>query len=127
MSQDTRSLIKIILVLELILLVAGMFFIKNHLSYALGILLGTAVSAARLVLLERALNKSVDMSPTDAQNYTRLQYGLRMIGILAIAFAAIKLPFINVWAFVIGLLPVQPAVYIYGFINSRKKGSDAAR
>ncbi|MBQ6555482.1 MAG: ATP synthase subunit I, partial [Firmicutes bacterium] len=90
MSHDTKSLIKIILVLELIVLVIGMFFIKNPLSYALGILLGTAVSAARLVLLERALNKAVDMSPTDAQNYTRLQYSLRMIGILAIAFAAIK-------------------------------------
>lgn len=126
MSNETKSLIKIILVLELIALVIGMFFIKNPLSYALGILLGTAVSAARLVLLERALKKAVDMSPTDAQNYTRLQYGLRMIGILAIAFAAIKLPFINVWAFVVGLLPVQPAVYIYGLMN-REKGGDAAR
>ncbi|MBR6399627.1 MAG: ATP synthase subunit I [Firmicutes bacterium] len=116
MSKVSKQTVKIMLVLELVALVAGMFFIKQPLYYALGIAAGTAVSAARFLLLERTLNKSVDMAPADAQNYVRLHYGLRMAAIVVIAVIAAKVKYIDLWGFVIGLLPVQPAVYIRGLL-----------
>ncbi len=122
MSDVSKQTVKIMLILELIALVAGVFFIKNPVYYAAGIIAGTAVSAARFLLLERTLNKSVDMAPADAQNYVRLHYGLRMAAIVVIAFIAAKVKFIDIWGFVIGLLPVQPAVYIQGLLSRKKDG-----
>ena len=120
MSQTSKSVVKIILMLGLICFGIGMFFIENILYYAIGITLGTGVSAARFLLLERALNRSVEMAPADAQNYTRLQYILRMTGIVIIAFIAAKVRYIDIVGFIAGLLLVQPAVYIHGLLNRNK-------
>lgn len=125
MSKDCISLVKIIAALGLVCLAAGVLFIyfytnaqtESMLYYAIGIVLGTAISAARIVLLERTLNKSVDMAPVDAQNYTRLHYSFRMIGIVAAAFIAVKVKQIDIIGFVIGLLLVPPAVYLHKGIS----------
>lgn len=122
MSDISKQTVKIILILELAALVIGMFFIKNPIYYALGVITGTAVSVARFLLLERTLNKSVLMAPAEAQNYVRLHYGLRMAAIAVIAIIAAKVRFIDVWGLVVGLLPVQPAVYIRGLLYREKDG-----
>ena len=97
--------------------ILGMFFIKQPVYYAIGVILGTAVSVARFVMLEKTLNKSVDMAPADAQNYTRLQYFLRMAVIAVVAVIAAKVRYIDLLGFIIGLLPVSPAIHIRGLLN----------
>ena len=121
MSDTTKNVIKVILVLELLAFGIGAFFTKNILYWALGIAVGTVISAARLILLERTLKKSLDMPPQNAQSYTQLHYSMRMIGIVAAAFIVVKVGFIDIVGFVIGLLPVQPAVYIQGLLSKKDK------
>lgn len=120
MSGDCNKLIKIIAILGVIAFGVGAFFVNNILYYAFGIGLGTVISIARMILLERALNKSVDMSPVDAQNYVRLQYSMRMFGVIAVALIAIKVQQIDIVGFVIGILLVQPSVYIMGLFEKKK-------
>lgn len=112
MSDECKRLVKIISLLGLAVFAAGVFFINNHLYYALGVALGTFISAARIVLLERTLKKSVDMAPADAQNYTRLHYSLRMIATVVVTVIAFKVKYIHIVGYILGLLLVQPAVYI---------------
>ena len=121
MSDISKQTVKIMLILEAIALGIGVFFISKPLYYAFGIILGTALSAARFLLLEKALNKSVDMAPADAQNYIRLQYFLRMAVITVVAIIAAKVKYIDLLGFIIGLLPVAPAVHIQNLL-SRKNG-----
>lgn len=124
MSDTTKMLLKIIPVLGLLVFGVGAFFTANILYYAVGVALGTGISAARVVLLERTLKKSLDMPPQDAQNYTRLHYSMRMLGVVAAAIAAVKIPFIDVVGFVLGLLLVQPAVYIHGLLTKNREETE---
>ena len=61
------------------------------------------------------------MAPADAQNYIRLQYFLRMAVITVVAIIAAKVKYIDLLGFIIGLLPVAPAVHIQNLL-SRKNG-----
>ena len=121
--SDTKSsvvtLIKIIVVIEVLALVIGSFFAKSIPRYAAGIILGTVMSAARLVMLERTLQKSVDMPPENAESYVRMQYGVRMLLIVSVSFIALKTGFVSIVGLIIGLLPVQPAAYIAGLLGGK--------
>ena len=120
MSYTTKRVLKIMLILEIIVLGVGMVFTKYPLYYALGVVLGTAVSSMQLILMEKTFNRSVDMSPADAQNYARLHYMLRMAVVAVIVVIAIKVRFIDILGFVLGILPMAPAVYIHGLIFKEK-------
>ena len=122
--EAKETLNKILLftcILGLIAFGIGVFFTKDILGWALGIIVGTLVSVLKVFLLERTLNKAVDMSPEDAKNYTRSRYTFRMVLRILVLVASIKIHFIDVIGVIVGLLLVQPAVYIVNFINRGKK------
>ncbi len=123
MSDTTKSVLKIIVVTAFIAFGIGAFFTKNIIYYAAGIAVGTAISLARVILLERTLKKSLDMPPQNAQTYVASQYSLRMVCIVVIVFIALKTQRISLIGLIIGLLLVQPSIYIHGLLD-KKNGSD---
>ena len=69
--------------------------------------------------MTRCLEKAVDMEPEDAKNYAKSQYMLRYIIAFAVAVIACYKGFANPIGVIVGLVLLQPAVYIYNFIDRK--------
>lgn len=74
-------------------------------------------------MLERTLDKAVDMDPKNANNYTRANYTMRLVVSVVIVVLACIVEQINVVGVLIGLLLVQPAAYITNFITANKENN----
>lgn len=72
-------------------------------------------------MLERTLDKAVDMDSKNANNYTRANYTMRLVVSVVIVVLACLVEQINVVGVLIGLLLVQPAAYITNFITANKE------
>ena len=100
---------------------AGLFVVKNYFAYFLGLSLGTIFAIIKLLLLERAINNSIEMDVAAAKNYAFSQYVFRyFISALALFFVVTNKN-ISTIAFVIGLLSLQISAYISGFENKKKE------
>ncbi len=121
LSKTLKDILISILALAVIAFGIGLFWVDNILMWATGLLIGTAVSALKVFMLKRTLDKAVDMSPEDAKNYTRSRYTLRFVLSVVVVAVVFKVGCGNVFGVVIGLLLVQPAVYIVNFLNKRNK------
>ena len=121
MSYTCKKLSTVIAVLGLIALVVGLFFAGNKIYWIVGIVLGTVASLIKVYMLERTLDKAVDMDPKNANNYTRANYTMRLVVSVVIVVLACIVEQINVVGVLIGLLLVQPAAYITNFITSNKE------
>ena len=121
MSDTCKKLSTVIAVLGLIALVVGLFFAGNKIYWIVGIVLGTIASLIKVYMLERTLDKAVDMDPKNANNYTRANYTMRLVVSVVIVVLACLVEQINVVGVLIGLLLVQPAAYITNFITANKK------
>ena len=121
MSYTCKKLSTVIAVLGLIALVVGLFFASNKIYWIVGIVLGTVASLGKVYMLERTLDKAVDMDPKNANNYTRANYTMRLVVSVVIVVLACIVEQINVVGVLIGLLLVQPAAYITNFITSHKE------
>ena len=120
MSYTCKKLSTVIAVLGLIALVVGLFFASNKIYWIVGIVLGTVASLGKVYMLERTLDKAVDMDPKNANNYTRANYTMRLVSVVIVVLACI-VEQINVVGVLIGLLLVQPAAYITNFITANKE------
>lgn len=109
MSYTCKKLSTVIAVLGLIALVVGLFFASNKIYWIVGIVLGTVASLGKVYMLERTLDKAVDMDPKNANNYTRANYTMRLVVSVVIVVLACIVEQINVVGVLIGLLLVQPA------------------
>ena len=121
MSYTCKKLSIVIAVLGLIALVVGLFFASNKIYWIVGIVLGTVASLGKVYMLERTLDKAVDMDPKNANNYTRANYTMRLVVSVVIVVLACIVEQINVVGVLIGLLLVQPAAYITNFITAIKE------
>ena len=121
MSYTCKKLSTVIAVLGLIALVVGLFFASNKIYWIVGIVLGTIASLIKVYMLERTLDKAVDMDPKNANNYTRANYTMRLVVSVVIVVLACLVEQINVVGVLIGLLLVQPAASITNFITANKE------
>lgn len=81
-------------------------------QYLLGLLLGCFVTAIRILLMDRAIDKTVDLPEKQAKNKYQLLFFLRY-GIL-IVFAAILIIFnqvFGIWGGVVGIICMQFSAY----------------
>ena len=121
LSDTCKKLSTVIAVLGLIALVVGLFFAGNKIYWIVGIILGTVASLVKVYMLERTLDKAVDMDPKNANNYTRANYTMRLVVSVVIVVLACLVEQINVVGVLIGLLLVQPVAYITNFITANKE------
>lgn len=121
MSDTCKRLSAVIAVLGLVALIVGLFFAGNKIYWIVGIVLGTAVSLVKVYMLEKTLNRAVDMDPKNANNYTRANYTMRLVVSVVIVVLACVVEQVNVIGVLIGLLLVQPAAYITNFITANKE------
>lgn len=117
--KTRNSLMIITVVLGIICMAAGFVFTDSILMWTVGIALGVLICIFRVLSMTRSLEKAAEMAPENAQNYARAQYMLRYVITLAVAVFACYKGFADPIALIVGLVLLQPAVYIYNFIMNR--------
>ncbi len=124
-SDTAKQLLITMLILTVCAFVIGLFFISrlniSAFSYGLGLLVGFLFSALKLILTERSLNKSVEMDKQNAQSYARAQYMARYFLTLLVLVGAALIKSISLLGAIIGVLIVQPAAFIVGIMENRRK------
>lgn len=127
LSDTAKSMLKWMLILFAVLGIAGsavVFMIgKGYLffPYWLGLLLGSLLSALKLVLIEKSLNQTADMNGGKASGYASLQYILRYVLTVAFLITAFLLPqYVNLFGVIAGILTLQFSAYGANFENKRK-------
>ncbi|MCD7777522.1 MAG: ATP synthase subunit I [Clostridiales bacterium] len=83
-------------------------------SYGLGLAFGYVFCALKQVLLERAVEKSLDMDKETAAGYARLQFMFRYFLTFIVLAAAAVIDCISLLGAVMAVLLVQPAAYLAG-------------
>ena len=122
--KTRNGLILTTIVLGIVCIVVGLFFVNGMLPWILGIVIGVLMCIFRVFSMTRSIEKAVNMIPEDAKNYARAQYMLRYIITFTIAVIACYKGIADPIGVIVGLVLLQPAVYIYNFIDRKanKKG-----
>ncbi len=122
--SDTLSFIMLSMAgICLIILILGIIFAKEPLYFALGVLFGAVVSCIRILLLSRAINRAVDMEPAESKAYMTAQYSTRMLlAIAAVVAGAMLQEYISIIGLILGLIAMQPAVYLANIIYKMMGG-----
>jgi hypothetical protein len=129
LSETAATMCAAIGGLFLLLLVVGLtvtlliFPFERPIPYAMGLLVGCALSAVKVVILESALNKSADMAGGQARGYVGImaitRYALTVIVMLLAAFFR---DIFGLFGAIMGILTMQLSAYIASAIlNKREK------
>jgi len=85
----------------------------GSLSFALGVVLTSALNVVKIIMLERSVRVTIDMdNPDRGKNYIRLQYLLRYFITAAILVVAGFTPFISVWGAIAGIFTLQISILV---------------
>ncbi len=95
------------------------FFKLNILSFTLGMIFGTAFTVLKIMLLEKTVQKAVDMPKEKAVNYTRLHYTLRYILTGAVVAVAAVNTKVSLFGTVLALAALWPAVHAAAKLEKR--------
>ena len=86
---------------------------EQPLPYAVGLLLGIVSSMIKVVLMDRSINRSVELEGRRAQGYATLHTLLRTGVTILFMLLAVFLPkFVGVFGIILGILSLQFTAYI---------------
>ncbi|WRS26583.1 ATP synthase subunit I [Oscillospiraceae bacterium MB08-C2-2] len=94
---------------------------EKPLPFAMGLLAGTLLSMAKVILLEKSLGRSMDMKKKQAQNYAGLQAAMRYLLTILVVVVVVFLPAVfGVFGTIIGILSLQLSAYISEYLIHKK-------
>jgi len=125
LSKTAKVIIRNIAILGAAEIVAGLILIMVFFGawlipgHVLGIIFGSLVSYARVVHLEKSINRSVELADKVASvRYFRVRYFLRILMTIAAVIAALLMhPHVNFISVAVGLFNMTLAAYIYKLFN----------
>lgn len=117
LSYLARKMIFTILIIALICILASIVYYRSldFLPFLFGVLIGSAVSIAKVFLLDRAVDKALSMEKNRARAYVSVQNILRLILSIAALLLGAFIPQISLWGVVAGILAFQLAAYSVKF------------
>ncbi|HBT64733.1 MAG TPA: hypothetical protein DEB10_08760 [Ruminococcaceae bacterium] len=121
LSDLAKRMVITILIIALICILGSVIYYRSldFIPFMLGILVGSAVSIAKVFLLERAVNKALTMEKKHAGNYVGIQHILRLfLSGTALVLGAL-VPQINLWGVAAGILAFQLAIYNVKFTSKK--------
>ena len=129
MSRTARLMCFILICLCIVFSVAGLLInafvypFEPPAAYITGLLAGTALSIAKVKMMERSLNRIADMENSkNAQSYGALQSifrNLLTLGLLALVFFFRDI--FGLFGTIISVLYMQIAAYIAGYLLRKDK------
>lgn len=113
MSGIAKRMTRVVGVLFLLMVAASAAYYRSlsFLPFALGALLGVALNVGKIVMLDRTVNKAVQMEQKDAGNYVRLQQLLRFVLTGMVFLVAALVPYISIWGAAAGICTLQVSVF----------------
>lgn len=127
--SDIAKRMSLVVCASLPLLVGGAAVFYRSLAFlpfAYGALLGTGLSIAKIISLDRTVRKVTDMEPRRASNYVRLQSLLRFLLTGGVLVLAAWVPFVSLWGAAASILVYQAALYSMNWLSKKtKKAGDA--
>lgn len=118
--KTRNGLIITVAIMAIIICIIGLFIADNKIPWLAGMAVGTILSVGRVIFLTRSLSKTVELDKETASKVSQAHYMLRYLATLVIAVLAIILG-ANPIGVIVGLILVQPAVYIYNFIFNKQQ------
>jgi len=114
MSDLAKKVSVTILIISSICVVGSVIYYRSikFLSFLLGALLGSAVSIAKIFMLERSVDKTLKMDKKSAGGYVIVQYFLRLLLTGAVLVLGAVVPQINLWGVVAGVFAYPVSLYI---------------
>lgn len=113
----SKRMARTICALAFILAAAAALYYRSTacLPFVLGVLLGSAVSVAKVFLLERAVDRAVAMDKKAVAGYIHLQYLLRFSLTGAALTLAALVPAVSLWGAAAGVVSYQIAAHTIRF------------
>lgn len=121
LSDLARRMIFTILIIALVCIMLSAIYYRSleFLPFMIGVLLGSAVSIAKVILLERAVDRALEMEQKEAGNYVSLQHILRILLSGVVLFLGAVVPQISLWGVAAGIIAFQLAIYNVRFTSRR--------
>ncbi|WP_051531470.1 ATP synthase subunit I [Clostridiisalibacter paucivorans] len=113
-----KSIVKKLLITDLILFLVFFIFTENPKQWILGLLFSSIFSVLNFRLLAISIEKSVTMKPTKATIYAVSTYIIRYALTGLIVVIGFKAEYLNPLAVIIGLLLIKAVIIVD---NTRKK------
>jgi len=120
-SKMSGKMIQMVGISALVFMLGGAVFYRSLAAFpfALGVLIPAALNMLKIYMLDRTVNKVVDMDdPNTGKNYVRMQYLFRYLltGLVLLAIGLIHTntdpPLISIWGAVAGVFTMQISVII---------------
>lgn len=118
-SELARKMVMTILIISAICVIASVIYYRSlkFFPFLFGVILGSAVSIAKVFILERAVDKALTMEQKNAGNYVSIQHLLRLLISGIVLFLGAVVPQISLWGVAAGILSFQAAVYSVKFTS----------
>lgn len=119
LTNLAKRMIITILIIALICVLGSVIYYRSlgFLPFLIGAVLGSAVSIVKVFLLERAVNKALELEQKKAGQYVSVQHWLRMLLSGVVLFLGAVVPWINLWGVVAGILAFQIATFSVKFTS----------
>lgn len=98
--------------------IIGIYFVTNRTSYTWGLLYGCMTAALLAWIMYCSLGKALEMGEAEAVKCCQRDSIIRMLVMLAAAFAGMKISFLNFPAVILGMLGLKVSAFFQPFINS---------
>lgn len=119
LSDLAKRMIFTISIIGLVCILISIIYYRSldSLPFMLGVLLGSVVSIFKVLLLERTVDKALEMEQNHVKGYVRLQHMFRQLLSGIVLFMGALVPQISLWGVVAGTLSFQLAVYNIKFMS----------
>ena len=113
LSDLAKRMVFTVLPIALICVLVSAIYYRSlkFLPFALGVLIGSAVSIAKVFLLERGIDKALTMDQKRAVSYLGLNHISRLLVTGAALFLGAVVPQISMWGVAAGVLAFQAATF----------------
>ncbi|MGI5900684.1 MAG: ATP synthase subunit I [Christensenellales bacterium] len=113
-SDLAKRFLLIICILAALFIAGSVIYYRSSscLPFVYGVVLGSAASVVKVIILDKTVDKALNMEKKAASNYARLNHVLRLLLTAAVLVLAALVPGISLWGAAAGILAFQAAVYI---------------
>ncbi|MCL2621242.1 MAG: hypothetical protein FWD97_09955 [Defluviitaleaceae bacterium] len=149
LSTEGKSLLKGILIFSVVGIIVGFFlvpsstamvttsvidlpfelFMSNRLGFVLGVVLAALMSAVKVILLEKSVNKAMKMDDaTKASLYMGAGYLPRMLlTVVVLAASVIFLGLFGIFGALVGTISLSVSAYMIKFFERRNKSNKSPK
>ncbi|MGL5694250.1 MAG: ATP synthase subunit I [Peptostreptococcaceae bacterium] len=125
LKQEVINVNKGVLVYNIVVIAVLLLTSMLKTEMLLGLVLGTLVALMNFVLLAKAIEKSIDMSPNEAKLYASSRYSVRMMIIAVVLFVAAKSPKLNLIGVFLGLISPKIVILVRNKISDKLKRKES--